>query len=219
MMPIGNTVAAAPRLAALSLACVLAACSSMSERQQDTTKGAAIGAVAGGVLGAATKNNVGQSAVAGGVLGAVAGNLWSRHMEEKRAALAKASAGTGIEVGRTANNQLKLDVPSDFSFDVGRADIKPRMRPVLDEIARNLDPSVHITVVGHTDNTGSDAVNEPLSRQRAQAVRDYLDTHGVTAARVAIEGRGSREPVAENGSDAGRARNRRVEIYLAEKAA
>lgn len=206
-------------LVALSLAGIVAAgCANMTEREQSTGKGAVVGAAAGAVLGAVTQNNVGQSAVAGGAIGAVAGNLWSRHMEEKRAALAKASAGTGIEVGRTANNQLKLDVPSDFSFDVGRADIKPRMRPVLDEMARNLDPNVRVTVVGHTDSTGGDAVNEPLSRERADSVRNYLSAHGVSGDRIGVEGRGAREPVADNATEAGRARNRRVEIYLAEKA-
>jgi outer membrane protein OmpA-like peptidoglycan-associated protein len=73
-----------------------------------------------------------------------------------------------------------------------------------------------VTVIGHTDNTGSDAVNDPLSRDRANAVRQYLAQRGVAAGRVEIAGRGEREPVADNTSEAGRAQNRRVEIYLRE---
>lgn len=202
---------------ALTAAAVCAAgCSSMSERQQGTAKGAGVGAVAGAVIGSATGGSAGKSAVIGGALGAVAGNLWSKHMEDKRKALAQASQGTGVEVTQTADNRLKLNVPSDVSFDTGRADIKPAMRPVLDEITRNLDPNVRVNVVGHTDSTGSDQINDPLSRERAVAVRDYLSSRGVSSSRVSVAGRGSHEPVASNDTEQGRAANRRVEIFLSE---
>jgi len=204
-------------VAALAAALVGATgCSSMSEREQGTAKGAGIGAVAGAVIGSATGGNAGRSAAIGGVVGAVAGNLWSKHMEDKRKALAQASQGTGVEVTQTADNRLKLNVPSDVSFDTGRADIKPAMRPVLDEIGRNLDPNVRVTVVGHTDSTGSDQINDPLSRERALAVRDYLGARGVSSSRISVAGRGSHEPVANNDTEQGRAANRRVEIFLSE---
>lgn len=207
-------------LAAIACAALLSVgCGSMSEREQGTAKGAGIGAVAGAVLGSATGGSAGKSAVIGGAIGAVAGNLWSKHLEEKRQALARASEGTGIEVARTGDNRLKLNVPSDFSFDVGRAEIKPQMRPVLDEIARNLDPKVRVTVVGHTDSSGSEALNNPLSLDRAEAVRSYLGQHGVAGGRVSVEGRGEREPVASNNTETGRAMNRRVEIFLSEREA
>ena len=205
--------------AALVAAAVLAAgCSSMSERERGTAQGAGIGAVAGAVIGSMTGGHAGKSAVIGGAVGAVAGNLWSKHMEDKRKALAQASQGTGVEVTQTADNRLKLNVPSDVSFDTGRADIKPQMRPVLDEIGRNLDPNVRVTIVGHTDSTGSDAINDPLSRERAESVRDYLSSRGVAPSRVTVSGRGSHEPVASNDTEAGRAANRRVEIFLSETA-
>ncbi len=221
LAPHPPAAAASPlRWSCLALAAVLASgCANLSEREQGTARGAAVGSVAGAVLGAVTGGNAGGSAVLGGVVGAVAGNLWSKRMEDKREALARASAGTGIEVARTTDNQLKLNIPGDFSFDVGRASIKPAMRPLLDEIGRNMDHQVKVTIVGHTDSTGGDAVNQPLSVDRAEAVRDYLSVRGVSAARVAVQGRGSREPVASNDSDAGRAMNRRVEIFLAEQAA
>lgn len=205
-------------LAASSLF-VLAGCSSMSERERGTAQGAGIGAVAGAVIGGATGGNAGRGAVVGGAVGAVAGNLWSKHLEDKRQKMAAATAGTGIDVSRTPDNRLKVNVPSDFSFDVGRADIKPEMRPVLDELGRNLDPKVRMTVVGHTDSSGNDAINDPLSAERARAVQRYLGQRGVDMQRIDVQGRGSHEPVASNGSDAGRAQNRRVEIFLAEPAA
>jgi outer membrane protein OmpA-like peptidoglycan-associated protein len=193
-------------------------CESMSERERGTAQGAGVGAVAGAILGGATGGDVGSGAVLGGAVGAVAGNLWSKHLEDKRRELSNVTAGTGIAVDRTADNRLKLNVPSDVSFDSGRADIKPQMRPVLDEISRNLDASVRVTVVGHTDSTGSDAINEPLSRERAAAVRDYLSSRGLSASRVTVQGRGAREPVDGNDTDSGRAANRRVEIFLSDQA-
>ena len=208
-----------PTLATLTAAALLAGCATeMSERQKGTATGAAIGAVAGAVLSSATGGKAGTGAVVGGAVGAVAGNLWSKRMEEKRAAMEKATQGTGIAVERTAQNELKVNVPSDFSFDVGRSAIKPEMRPVLDQFAQGLDPAMRVRIVGHTDSTGSDAINNPLSLDRAHSVRDYLAGRGVAPTRVETEGHGSREPVADNGSEAGRAQNRRVEILLREPA-
>jgi outer membrane protein OmpA-like peptidoglycan-associated protein len=213
-----NHVSRLPVVLAASAALLLTACANMSEREQGTAKGAAIGAAAGAVLGSATGGKAGSGALIGGALGAVAGNLWSKRMEDKRAAMEKATAGTGIGVARTGDNQLKVNVPSDFSFDVGRADIKPQMKPVLDQFAHGLDPAMRVRIVGHTDSTGSDAINNPLSVERADSVRSYLAGRGVATTRIEISGEGSRQPVADNHSDAGRAQNRRVEIFLRDPA-
>lgn len=198
---------------------LLAGCESLSEREQGTAKGAGAGAVVGAILGSVTGGSAGQGAVLGGAVGAVAGNLWTKRMEDKRQAIEQAAQGTGTTVTRTEDNRLRLNVPSDVSFDTGQSAIKPTMRPVLDEISRNLDGSTRVTIVGHTDSTGSDAVNEALSRERAAAVRDYLSARGLRSDRVLVDGRGSREPVADNTAEAGRAANRRVEIFLSETAA
>jgi outer membrane protein OmpA-like peptidoglycan-associated protein len=202
--------------AAVVLALAGCAGTELSERQKGTATGAAVGAVAGAVIGSATGGNTGTGALIGAAAGAVAGNLWSKRMEDKRVAMEKATQGTGIEVARTADNQLKVNVPSDLSFDTGRADLKPALRPVLDQFAQGLDSTLHVFIVGHTDSTGSDAINEPLSLRRAQTVRDYLAARGVPAARLQTAGRGAREPLADNGTEAGRAMNRRVEIFLRE---
>ena len=149
----------------------MSGCANMSEREQGTAKGAGIGAVAGAVVGAATGGKAGTGAVVGGALGAIAGNLWSKRMEDKRVAMERATQGTGIDVARTTNNELKVNVPSDFSFDVGRAAVKPAMHPVLDQFAQGLDPNMRVRIVGHTDNTGSDAVNTPVGRPGQQRAR------------------------------------------------
>ena len=215
-----------PRSALFSICSISAAavlisgCANMSEREQGTAKGAGIGAVAGAVLSSVTGGNAGTGAVIGGALGAVGGNLWSKRMEDRRTAMERATRGTGVEVSRTADNKLKLNVPNDVSFNTNSAAIKPELRGVLDPFASSLhdDPNARIEIIGHTDSTGSPSVNNPLSEERAQSVRDYLAARGVASSRIQTVGRGEREPVADNGTDAGRARNRRVEIFLREPA-
>jgi len=206
--------------AVLASSLLLGACENMDEQQKGTAKGAGIGAAAGAVLGGIMggRDSATKGAVLGAAAGAVAGNVWSKKMEEKRRAMEQATQGTGVEVARTSDNQLKLNVPSDISFDSGRADIKPELRAVLDQFASGLgsDPTMHVRVIGHTDSTGSDAVNDPLSLRRAESVRNYLADRGVSPGRIDIAGRGSHEPVADNATDAGRAHNRRVEIFLRE---
>jgi outer membrane protein OmpA-like peptidoglycan-associated protein len=203
-------------LATSALAWGLAGCADMSERQKGTAAGAAIGAAGGAVIGKATGGKAGTGAVVGGVVGAVAGNLWSKRMEDKQRAMEQATRGTGVDVVRTADNQLKLNIPADLGFDVGRAEVKPAFATLLDKFAHGLDAGMQVQVVGHTDNSGSDALNNALSRERAESVRDQLVAKGVGVGRIAIEGRGERQPVADNATPEGRAHNRRVEVFLRE---
>ncbi len=207
-------------IAVAAAAALLAGCENMSERQKGTATGAGVGAVAGAVISSATGGKAGTGAAAGGVLGAVIGNVWSKRQEDRRVAMEQATRGTGVEVTRTADDQLKLNIPNDVSFDVGSAAIRPAMRSVLDPFANSLrdDPNARISIIGHTDSTGSDAINNPLSVDRAQSVRDYLSSRGVAVSRIETAGRGEREPLADNTSEAGRAKNRRVEIFLREPA-
>lgn len=215
----GSTPRTFPLLALGALALVLSGCENMSPRERGTAQGAGIGAVAGAVIGSATGGKAGTGAALGAIVGAVGGNLWSKRMQDKQRAMERATAGTGIEVARTADNQLKVNVPSDLSFATNSAELRASLRPVLDQFAQGLDDTTRVRIVGHTDSTGNDAINEPLSVDRARTVRDYLEDRGLPAARLEIVGRGSREPVADNGSDEGRSRNRRVEIFLREPAA
>ena len=142
-------------------------------------------------------------------------------MQDQKVAMERATAGTGVAVSQTADNRLKLDIPADISFDVGRSAIKSNFAPVLTQFASSLNqnPITTVTIVGHTDSSGSDAINNPLSVDRANAARDYLVSRGVAFQRIATDGRGSREPIASNATEQGRAQNRRVEIYVAEPVA
>jgi outer membrane protein OmpA-like peptidoglycan-associated protein len=207
-------------ISAVLVSFVMSGCASMSETQQGTAKGAAIGAGAGAVIGAIAGKGKGAAigAVVGGAAGAVAGNVWTKRQEEQKRQMEEATAGTGVAVTQTEDNRLKLEVPSDISFDVGRADISPNFRTVLDTFAKGLvsNPNSNITIIGHTDSSGSDAINKPLSFNRAASVRDYLTTRGVATNRFVIEGHGSHEPIAANDTAANKAKNRRVEIFVAE---
>jgi len=203
-------------------ALALSGCADMTQTQKDTAKGAGIGAGAGAVVGAIAGGGKGAAigAAVGAAAGAVGGNVWSKHMQEQKQQMEKATAGTGATVVQTEDNRLKLDIPSDISFDVGRADIKPNFRAVLDTFASGLvkNPITTITIVGHTDSSGTDAINNPLSLNRAASVRDYLVTRGVASNRIIVEGRGSREPLVPNDTAANKSKNRRVEIFVAEPA-
>lgn len=209
-----------PLIATTIIAFALTGCANMTETQKDTAKGAGIGAAGGAVIGAVAGGSKGAAigAAVGAGAGAIAGNVWSKRMQEQKRQMEEATAGTGVGVSKTEDNRLKLDIPSDISFDTGRADIKSNFRPILDKFATGLNgnPAATVSIIGHTDSTGSDAINNPLSVNRAASTRDYLVARGVAANRIAIDGRGSREPVAANDTPANRAKNRRVEIFVAE---
>ena len=219
-MPVASSMLRHSALAAAAAAALLTVgCADMQmPNMSPTARNTAIGAGVGGVAGAAIGRDAKGAAIGAG-LGALGGYVWSQHMEQKKQAMQRATVGTGVAVTQTPDNQLKLNIPSDISFDTGRADIKSNLRPILDQFASGLSsqPNTEVRIVGHTDNTGSDATNDPLSQRRADAARDYLAARGVDPRRILTAGRGEHEPVADNSTDAGRARNRRVEIFLGER--
>lgn len=211
-------------IATIALTMAVSGCADMSATQRGTATGAGVGAGLGALIGASTGGGGGNRAAGGAVLGAAAGalvgNVWSTRMENQKRTMEQATQGTGVQVSQTADNRLKLEIPSDISFDTNRADIKPNLRPLLDRFASTLNqnPATTVSIIGHTDNTGSDAINQPLSVERAAHTRDYLAMRGVSPTRIVVEGRGESEPIASNNDNAGRARNRRVEIYVSEAA-
>ena len=141
-------------------------------------------------------------------------------MEKQRAAMETATAGTGIDVSRTPDNRLKLEVPADAGFAVNQATIQPRLQTVLNTFANtlNANKTTLVDIVGHTDNTGSDAINYPLSQRRADSTKNYLVAKGVSSSRITTAGKGSTQPIASNATEAGRAENRRVEIFVGQPA-
>jgi outer membrane protein OmpA-like peptidoglycan-associated protein len=210
--------------AALAAALTISGCASpdggMTDTQRRTAIGTAVGAVAGAVIAKGTGGKAGVGAVAGAAVGGIGTYIWSANMEKRKREMEAATQGTGIDVSKTADNRLKLDIPSDISFDSNRYDIKSNFAPILDRFAEGLrnTPNYTVDIIGHTDSTGNDAINDPLSLNRANATRSYLVNRGANGSRIFTAGRGSREPIATNATAAGRAQNRRVEIYLGEVA-
>ena len=208
--------------AALASALFITGCANtggMSDTTRRTATGAGVGALGGAAIGAIAGGHAGSGALIGAGVGALGSYIWSQNLEKQKREMEAATQGTGVGVTQTADNQLKLDIPSDISFATGRADIEANFRPVLDRFAEGLrnNPNAEVRIIGHTDSTGSDAINNPLSLDRAESTRNYLTARGVSGARIQVDGRGSREPIAGNDTAAGRARNRRVEIFMGER--
>ena len=204
----------------LSACLALGACVTNPETgQREVARPAAVGAAgagAGALLGAILggRNNRTETIIGAGV-GAIAGAAVGSYMDRQERELRARTAGSGIEVARQGA-EINLRMPSGITFDFNSASVKPGFRPVLDQVAQTLASyqSTFIDVSGHTDSIGTDAVNQRLSDQRAQAVADYLSYQGIARARIATRGFGKQFPVAPNDTDAGRAQNRRVEIKL-----
>ncbi|CAH2914414.1 MAG: Probable lipoprotein YiaD [uncultured Paraburkholderia sp.] len=124
--------------------------------------------------------------------------------------------GTDTQITEQPDGSLKLNIPSSVTFDTNSYAIKPSFAPVLDQLAKTLqqNPEVIAQVVGHTDSTGQPAYNQTLSVNRAQSVVGFLEQRGVAPQRLSAQGMGQNQPIADNSTEASRAANRRVEIYL-----
>ncbi|WP_236843235.1 OmpA family protein [Bordetella pertussis] len=149
------------------------------------------------------------SAAAGGLIG----YNWSGVKQDVQQS---GASSLGIDVVEMPDGSLKVNIPSNVSFDTDKSQLKPALLPVLDSVARALNqhPELRTKVVGHTDSTGSAAHNQQLSVNRARAVTSYLGKQGVAQGRMTVEGRGANDPVGDNATAEGRAANRRIEVYL-----
>ena len=173
--------------------------------------GALAGLLLGGLIGGGTGRIIGAGI--GGVAGGAIGYTYDKQIKE----LKEQTAGSGVDVTPTDNGQaILVNLPEGVTFDVGSYTLKPQFRTTLDGIAQNLNqyPNSLIDVYGHTDSTGSDAFNQTLSENRARTVANYLSMQGVSASRVRSQGFGESMPVADNTTEEGRRRNRRVEIKI-----
>ena len=182
-----------------------------------STTGAIFGAFAGALLGAATssKNDRKKAMLKGAGIGAIAGGGVGHYMDQQEDQLRKQLGGTGVSVTRTGD-QIILNMPSNITFDFGKADLKPQFIDTLDSVVLVLNkyPATLITIAGHTDSVGSDTYNQKLSENRALSVANYLATKNVAQQRLAAIGYGETRPIASNATEEGRAQNRRVELTL-----
>ena len=201
------------RLTVFTLAgALLAGCA--TEQQTNAAYGTGAGAAAGAGLGAIFGGGKGAAigAGVGGLVGGITGYNWNNIRNK----ISGASRGTGTTVNEQGDGSLKVNIPSTDAFAFDRADINPSLARTLDEVANqmNQNPELVADVRGYTDITGSSQHNQVLSQSRAQNVASYLSQRGVSPNRLAATGFGAANPIADNNTEAGRAQNRRVEIYL-----
>ena len=191
---------------------LLAGCA--TEQGTNTAVGTGIGAAAGAGIGALIGG--GKGAAIGAGVGAAGGAITGYNWQGIKSKLGGATQGTGTQITEQQDGSLKVNIPNAISFDTNSYAIKPGFAPVLDQVTQTLvqHPELIAQVVGHTDSTGQPAYNQTLSQNRAQSVASYLAGHGVAGQRLSASGMGQTQPIADNSTEAGRAQNRRVEIYL-----
>lgn len=172
--------------------------------------GAALGAGVGALVGG--KSHRGRNAAIGGLTGAVVGGGVGNYMDRQAAALKKNMPEA--EVVRDGD-KVYVALPSGILFDVGKDTLKPAAKDSLSKAAATLKSSeTNIIIQGHTDSSGSDAVNQPLSERRASHVRDFLAASGVPMSRMTAIGYGSSRPAVPNDTEANRTLNRRVQLEI-----
>lgn len=192
---------------------------SSAPQRNNTGTGAIAGALGGALLGYLTNTNNSEegrkNALIGAGIGALGGAAVGQYMDRQQRALETELSGTGVGVARQGDN-LVLRMPSDVTFATNQSSIDPGFTPVLDDVARVLQQYDQSTVdiIGHTDSSGGDAINQPLSERRASSVAGELVRRGVLAERLFVAGNSSRNPVAPNDTAQGKAQNRRVEILI-----
>ena len=181
-----------------------------------TKNGAIVGGLIGAVAGGSQKGDDRLAkAVIGGVIGAAAGGAIGATLDQQAADLRGSLGNQNISVTNNGD-YLVVNMPQDVLFATGSAALRPDLTRDLKTIAANLVryPNSQIEVVGHTDNTASAALNQDLSQRRAVSVASVLRDSGVPSNRITSYGRGEDQPIASNLSEAGRAQNRRVEIFI-----
>ncbi|MBR1411408.1 MAG: OmpA family protein [Prevotella sp.] len=202
--------------AAMCAALVLVGCN-----VSNTAKGTAIGTAGGAAVGAIIGKIAGNTAVGaaiGGVVGAGTGAIIGHKMDKAKKE-AEAVKNAQVETITDANGfeAVKVTFDSGILFATNKADLNAASKSSLQQFATVLkdNSGCDIAIFGHTDNTGSDAVNNPLSVNRAKSVSNYLKSLGVPASQIkTVDGQGSTNPVADNSTAEGRKQNRRVEVYM-----
>jgi outer membrane protein OmpA-like peptidoglycan-associated protein len=182
----------------------------------NTGRGAAIGAIVGGIGGVFAGGNDGRNAAVGAAVGALAGAGIGRYMDGQEEDMRRKVASSGIGIQRVGD-RIELVMPSDVTFSKGSASLDPSFMPVLDKVAEslNLYPQTTIDIIGHASTEGEAQANLNLSYARAQAVQTYLQGKGVMAARMASGGLGETQPlVVPDDTEAKRSVNRRVQVVL-----
>jgi len=210
----------------LSAVILFASCSSMSKAVKGGLLGGGVGAALGAGVGALIGKDAKSAAIGAGIgtaVGATTGVIIGKKMD-KAAAQAAAIEGARVDSIRDANDlkALKVTFDSGILFATGKSTLNQSSKAALTKFSKILvaNPTMDITVLGHTDNVGSLDTNQKLSQGRAQAVAEFLKSQNVGEAQIKdIIGKNFSQPVADNATAAGKAANRRVEVYMYASAA
>ena len=196
----------------LTICLVLGSCKNMNKATKGALLGTAGGAVAGAAIGKATGNTA-AGAIIGAAVGGTAGYLIGRYMDKQAAELKKDLEGAEVE---RVGEGIKITFHSGIQFAVNSSTLTSTSKTNLNDLAKTLNKysDTNILIEGHTDSTGKRDYNQSLSEKRAASVSNYLKSLGVTGTRISNIGYGPDQPVADNGSEAGRAQNRRVEVAI-----
>jgi outer membrane protein OmpA-like peptidoglycan-associated protein len=181
-----------------------------------TGTGAILGAIIGAGAGTLAGGDDRRNAMIGAGIGALAGAAIGNYMDRTEQNLRERLANTGVGVERVSQEQIRLIFPADLTFDFNRDTVKSQFVGTLRDtgaVLREYEQTT-VDVVGHADSVGSDEYNLDLSERRADNVSDILESGGVSSYRILKAGMGERRPIASNETDSGRARNRRVEVYI-----
>lgn len=172
--------------------------------------GAVLGAVSGAIIAHTTGGKSGQGAVYGALAGVTAGGLLGNYYDKQAKELAEIA-----EVVKT-DNGIQVYLKNDILFATNSSELSDASIKTLTDLNRVLKkyPKNRIVVQGHTDSTGNDAINNPLSVARAKAVYDYLVGTGLKTLSLTYTGYGSAYPIASNDTAEGRAMNRRVVLAI-----
>ncbi|CAM3609410.1 yiaD protein [Flavobacterium saliperosum S13] len=203
----------------LTMGAAFTSCKSV-KNANNTQKGAVIGAVGGAVIGGVLGNNLGKGgkgalgAVLGGVIGGTAGAIIGRQMDKQAREIKEALPG--VEVERVGEGIRLILGENSVNFDFNKSTLTATAKQNLDKLVPVFKeyPDTNIQIYGYTDSKGSDEYNLNLSEQRAAAVRSYMAGKGLVSARFTTVGMGEADPIADNDTDAGRAKNRRVEFAI-----
>jgi len=194
------------------LAVSLAGCKTMNKSQKGAVIGGAGGAVVGGVVGKSVGNTA-MGAIIGATVGGVSGAVIGRQMDKQAEEIAKEMGDVDvIREGEAIVIRFKEKVL--FAYD--RSDLSADAKGSLDKLRTTLlkYPETNITVIGHTDNKGTEKYNQTLSENRANSVTDYTSQNGIDNNRLTAIGKGETDPIATNSTEEGSASNRRVEFVI-----
>ena len=200
----------------LCMAVVFSSCGTWN----NTAKGTAIGVGGGAAVGAgigAIAGNTALGSIIGAAVGGTAGALIGKKMDKQKKELEASLPEEAVVETINEGEALKVTFDSGILFATNSSTVSAASKSALRNLATSLNanPDTDIKIVGHTDSTGKVDYNQTFSEKRAKSVYDYLmEDQGISSTRMTFEGKGIHEPVADNATPEGRAKNRRVEILI-----